>query len=120
MINSINIRLVPVVLAALLAGLVLMAGAPGQADAHTSVQGVSANSKVLRIVFSGPIRRGTIRATNARGRVISRGRGGRDPRNVMGLRVGLKNVRSGSYRAKWTIVAIDGHRQSGTLRFRVR
>lgn len=118
---SINRKLAAGSVAGLLVALLMILGAPAQnAAAHTSVKSASASSKVLRITFNGPIRRGTIRATNARGNVISRGRGGRDPRNVNRLVVALKNVRNGVYTARWSMVAIDGHHQSGTLRFRVR
>ena len=118
---SINRRITLAVTGLLLVGLLwLVGGATQKAEAHTSLKSVSANSKVLRITFNGPIRRGTIRATNARGKVISRGSGGRDPRNVNRLVVALKSVRSGVYTARWSIVAIDGHHQAGTVRFRVR
>lgn len=112
-------RLIGVTLAVLATLVVAFAG-PTRAQAHTTVQSVSANGKLLRITFSGPIRSGTIRATNSRGKVISRGRGGRDPRNITRLRVALKNVRSGWYTASWRMVAIDGHGQGGKLRFKVR
>lgn len=118
---TINRKLAVVSVAGLLVALLMILGAPAQnAEAHTTVKSVSANSKVLRITFNGPIRRGTIRATNSRGRVVSRGSGGRDPRNVNRLVVALRNVGRGSYRARWSMVAIDGHRQTGVVGFRVR
>jgi len=118
---SIDRRLVAgIVTAFLVAILIFSVSAAPKAEAHTSVKSVSANSKLLRISFNGPIRRGTIRATNSQGKVISKGRGGRDPRNASRLRVALKSVRAGTYTAAWTIVGVDGHTQSGVLSFRVR
>jgi methionine-rich copper-binding protein CopC len=119
--SSIKVRTVWGLIGGMCAAALLMFGGPvGGAEAHTVVTSTSANSKVLRIFFAAPIRRGTVRARNARGKVISRGRGGRDPRNINALRVGLRNVRDGVYKARWSIVSLDGHHQSGTLRFRVR
>ncbi|MBN8868842.1 MAG: copper resistance protein CopC [Solirubrobacterales bacterium] len=104
----------------LVAALLMFGGPAGEAEAHTKPTFTSANSKVLRIYFAQPIRRGTVRVRNARGKVVSKGRGGRDPRNISVLKVGLRNVRNGLYKATWSMIALDGHRQTGTLRFRVR
>jgi methionine-rich copper-binding protein CopC len=104
----------------LVAVLLMFGGPAGKAEAHTKPTFTSANSKVLRIYFAQPIRRGTVRARNARGKIVSKGRGARDPRNISALRVGLRNVRKGVYKATWSMVALDGHHQTGTLRFRVR
>ena len=109
-----------IVVAFLIAAFLMVVGSAPKAEAHTTVQSVTANSKLLRITFSGPIRRGSIKATNSRGKVVSKGRGGRDPKNNTRLRVGLKNLRPGTYKATWRMVAIDGHSQSGVVSFRVR
>jgi methionine-rich copper-binding protein CopC len=106
--------------ALLIATFVMLTGGAGNAQAHTTVKSVKASSKVLRITFSEPIRRGTVRATNSRGKVISKGKGARDPRSANRLKVTLKKARKGSYTAAWTIVAADGHSQSGTVGFRVK
>lgn len=83
------------------------------ATASTSIGSVS-------VRFEGPIRRGSIRVVGPGGRVVSTG-GGRDPRNITRVRVGLKgSKRAGRYRARYSIVAADGHRQRGSWRFRLR
>ncbi len=105
---------------ALVVALLMLGGPASKAEAHTKPTSTSANSRVLRIFFAAPIRRGTVRARNARGKVVSKGRGGRDPRNISALKVGLRNVRRGTYKATWSIVSLDGHHLRGTLRFRVR
>lgn len=104
----------------LIAALFALAAQTGTAGAHATVKSVKASAKVLRITFSEPIRRGTVRATNSRGKVISKGKGARDSRKASRLKVNLKNVRRGSYTAVWSIVAVDGHSQSGTVGFRVK
>ncbi len=61
--------------------------------------------------------------TGPGGSTYSSGSGGRDPRNVKRLRVSLKSSkRTGSYKASWTIKAVDGHTQRGsfTLQSQVR
>ena len=104
----------------IVAAAMILGGPAGQAEAHTGVTSTSGNSRMLRVFFAAPIRRGTLRARNASGAIVSKGRGGRDPRNINALRVGLRNLRGGYYRATWSIVGLDGHHQSGTVRFRVR
>lgn len=111
------------------AALVLATGAAGSALAHSEVERTSpktdgtASTKVTKVTvtFSGPMRRGTIRVVGPGKRVVSRGKGGRDPRNVTRLTVPLKRgLKPGSYRATWTAVAADGHEQQGSFRFRLR
>jgi methionine-rich copper-binding protein CopC len=54
-------------------------------------------------------------------KVYSIGKGGRDPRNISRLIVELKSSKpAGRYKAKWTLVAADGHDQKGSFRFRLR
>lgn len=112
---------IPVVAATLIA-----AGTP-VALAHTKVKSTSpasggtAKTTTTRVsvTFSGALRSGSLRVTGPGG-TASRGKGGRDPRNVERLLVGLKGTRKpGSYTARWTIVAADGHRQKGSFRFRL-
>lgn len=75
----------------------------------------------VSVTFEGPIRSGGIRVVGPGGRVVSSGNGGRDPRNITRVKVGLKGSKSaGRYRAKYSIVAADGHRQEGSWRFRLR
>ena len=76
-----------VVLAAILAGSALMAGL---ALAHVDVEkrspkrGGSAKTSIgsVRITFSGPLRKGTLRVTEPGERSCPIGKGGRDPRNI--------------------------------------
>jgi len=103
-----------------------LAAAP--ALAHTQVASTSPKpgrtaSKAPRsvtVTFTGQIRRGTLTVTRA-GKRVSRGSGGVDPRSVKRLRVALRSgLRSGTYTARWSIVAADGHHQHGSFRFKVR
>jgi copper resistance protein C len=84
------------------------------ASASTSIRTVS-------VTFERQIRRGGLRVVSASGRVVSVGSGGRDPRNVARVVVGLRrSLRAGRYRATYSIIAADGHRQRGSWRFRLR
>ena len=99
------------------------------AFAHTKVtstspaKGKSAKTTITKatVTFTGPLRRGTLRVTGPGAEVVSLSKGGRDPRNINRLLVGLeRSKRAGSYKASWTIVAADGHRQQGSFRFRLK
>lgn len=107
----------------------LTLGGAAAALAHTEVRstspanGVPAKTTVTRttVTFNGQLRSGTLRVVGPGSRVVSRGSGGRDPRNVRRLLVGLRGgLKPGLYRATWTILAADGHRQQGSFRFRLR
>jgi methionine-rich copper-binding protein CopC len=111
----------------ILAAAVAVAAAP--AAAHTEVKSTSpakgsTASRSIRsvtVTFTQAIRRGSLRVTGPRGAVVSEGSGGRDPRKISRVRVGLKgSLRAGRYTARWTIKAADGHTQSGKFRFRLR
>jgi hypothetical protein len=79
------------------------------------------SASAVKITFSGPIRKGTLRVTGPGRKVYSIGKGGRDPRNISRLIVELKSSKpAGRYKAKWTLVAADGHDQKGSFRFRLR
>lgn len=106
-----------------------LSGAAAAAMAHSEVEvtspraGGTASTQITKVTvtFSGPMRSGTIRVTGPGGAVVSRGRGGRDPRNVTRLTVPLRAVlKPGAYTARWTALAADGHRQRGSFRFRLR
>jgi methionine-rich copper-binding protein CopC len=97
--------------------------------AHTDVKsrspskGGSASTSIgsVSVTFDRQIRRGSLRVVGPGGRVASSGSGGRDPRNVARVVVGLKgSLRAGRYRARYSIVAADGHKQRGSWRFRLR
>ena len=89
----------------------------------TPKRGGSAKTSLssVTVTFSGPIRRGTLRVTGPGGKVVSIGKGGRDPRKITRLITELKSSKAaGRYRAKWTIVAADGHDEHGSFKFRLR
>jgi copper resistance protein C len=118
-------RIRPIIVLALL----LPAFAAATALAHTDVsstkpkRGSKAKTsiKFVTVTFDQQIRRGTISVTGPNRSVASIGKGARDPRNVKRLLVPLKKPLSpGSYRARWSVVAADGHKQKGSFRFRLR
>jgi len=100
----------------------------GPALAHTEVKSTSpargstagTGIRSATVTFTGPIQRGTLRVTGPGKVVVSVGSGGRDPRKVTRLRVGLKrSLKAGRYKARWNMVAADGHHQHGSFRFRI-
>ena len=102
--------------------------AASAALAHTGIKSTSparggtakTSTKSVRITFKEQIRSGSIRVTRG-SQVVSKGKGGRDPRNVRRLVVSLKGgLRAGKYRASWKIVAADGDDQKGSFSFRLR
>jgi len=108
---------------------VVSAVAAATAFAHTEVKStypgkgksVSKNLSTVSVTFTQQIRSGTIKVTGPGGSTYSSGSGGRDPRNVKRLRVSMKSSkRSGSYKASWTMKAIDGHTQRGSFSFKVK
>ena len=118
-------RFIPVLAVA----LALFAIPATAALAHTKVvssspkRGGTAKTSIraVKITFNQQVSGGSIRVTGPGGRVVSAGKGGRDPRNVKRLVVALKGgLKSGRYKASWTIKAADGHTQKGSIRFRLR
>jgi len=96
-----------------------------EAEAHVSPNGyfparngrATTSIDVVQVAFTGPLRSGTLSVRGPRG-TVSSGRGGRDPRKISRLIVPLKcGLVPGRYRASWTVVAADGHRQSGSFLF---
>jgi methionine-rich copper-binding protein CopC len=82
---------------------------------------VSKNVSSVSVTFSGAIRKGTLKVTGPGGKAASNGSGGRDPRKVSRLRTSMKSgLSAGTYKAKWTMTAADGHTQSGTFTFKVK
>ena len=113
---------------ALPAAAATSAVAAATAFAHTEVRStypgkgktVSKRVSTVSVTFNQQIRSGTIKVTGPSG-TISSGKGGRDPRNVKRLRVGLKSSkRAGTYKASWSIKAVDGHTQRGSFTFKVK
>jgi methionine-rich copper-binding protein CopC len=104
-----------------------VAAAP--ASAHTEVKstspakGSTASRSIgkVTVTFTQAIQRGKLKVTGPGGKVVSKGSGGRDPRKISRVRVGLKgSLAAGRYKARWTIKAADGHEQSGSFRFKLR
>ena len=111
---------------ALASSFALALAAP--AFAHTELkstypsknQTVTKNLSKVTVTFSGQIRSGTIKVTGPSG-TISSGNGGRDPRNVKRLAVPIKSSKkAGTYTAKWTMRAADGHTQTGSFKFKIK
>jgi methionine-rich copper-binding protein CopC len=107
----------------------ILAIAAATAFAHTKVKstspaaGKTAKTSIDRVTvtFSGPLRRGTVRVVGPSSKVVSVGKGGRDPRNINRLLVPLKgSLKAGSYKASWTILAADGHDQKGSFTFKLK
>jgi methionine-rich copper-binding protein CopC len=113
---------------ALAASAAVSAIATATAFAHTQVKstypakGKTATTRItaVTVTFTSQIRSGTITVTGPGGKV-STGKGGRDPRDVRKLRVPLKkSKRAGTYTAKWTMKAPDGHTQTGSFKFKLK
>jgi methionine-rich copper-binding protein CopC len=113
--------------AAACAAAALALAAP--ASAHTEVKSSSPGAgstkstsiRSATVTFTQPIQSGSLKVTGPGRATVSKGSGGRDPRKVSRLRVGLKGaLKAGRYKLRWTIKAVDGHTQSGTIRFRLR
>jgi methionine-rich copper-binding protein CopC len=109
------------VVAATLAATVALAHVDVKSRSPSKGGTASTSIGSVSVTFKGPVRSGGIRVVGPGGRVVSSGNGGRDPRNVTRVKVGLKgSKRAGLYRARYSIVAADGHRQRGSWRFRLR
>lgn len=122
-----NAKKMASVLVAVLALTVVGAGA---VNAHTTVKSTSpkAGSKVnkslksVKVTFNGAIKRGTLKVVRtSNGAKVSNGSGGRDPGNVKRLTVALKGgLKAGKYKANWSMVAADGHTQTGSFSFKLK
>jgi copper resistance protein C len=98
------------------------------AFAHTEVkstypgknQSVSSKLSKVTVTFTSQIRSGTIKVTGPSG-TISSGNGGRDPRDVKRLAVPIRSSKkAGTYTARWTMKAADGHTQTGSFKFKIK
>jgi methionine-rich copper-binding protein CopC len=82
----------------------------------TPRNGASKSSTRASITFKGTIRRGTLTVFAPNGAKVSIGSGGRDPRNIKRLVVGMKRSKpAGTYRMRWAIIAADGDYQTGVV-----
>lgn len=99
------------------------------ASAHTEVastspaKGSTASTSIraVTVTFTQAIRSGSVTVTGPGRTTVSNGSGGRDPRKVTRLRVGLRGgLKAGRYKVRWAIKAADGHSQAGSFRFRLR
>jgi methionine-rich copper-binding protein CopC len=116
------------VTSALAATAAISAIVTATAFAHTQVKTTypgknkTATTRIsaVTVTFTSTIRSGTIKVTGPGG-TVSSGKGGRDPRDVKKLRVPLKkSKRAGTYTARWTMKAADGHTQSGSFKFKLK
>ena len=114
---------------ALAAAASVSALATATAFAHETVKstspgkGKTASTHItsVTVTFNGIPRSGTMKVTGPGGKVVSKGSGGRDPRNLKRLRVSLKSgLKAGSYKATWKIVASDGDHQTGSFTFKLK
>lgn len=107
--------------AALAAALMApLASAHDEIVATSPSGSASTAQKRVAVLFSGPILNGTLRVFGPAGNKVSKGTGGRDPRNVKRLVVALKGgLAVGGYtvKVKWT--AADGHHQEDQFGFRL-
>ncbi len=113
---------------ALLVALVLAFGATA-AWAHVTVSSTSPGKgktvkkslKTVKVTFSGTIRSGTLKVYNSKGTKVSKSTGGRDPRSIKRVITSLNTgLKAGSYTARWTITAADGHKQHGSFGFKLK
>ena len=114
---------------ALLAAALLVTAFAGVALAHVNFVSSSpakngtakTTIKVATVTFSGQLKSGTLSIKKSGGAKVSVGAGARDPRNVKRILVSLKSgLKAGKYTATWTIVAGDGHKESGSYSFTLK
>jgi len=80
----------------------------------------STHTSSVTVTFNGIPRSGTLKVTGPSG-TVSKGSGGRDPRNLKRLKVSLKSgLKAGTYKATWKIVASDGDNQHGSFTFKLK
>jgi methionine-rich copper-binding protein CopC len=116
-------RTIAVLVSALALGGAVTASAHTQVRSTSPTSGGTAKTTLSRVTvtFTGQVRSGTLRVVGPGGKVVSAGGGGSDPRNPTRLLVGLKrSLKPGSYTARWTVVAEDGHKQKGSFSFKLR
>ena len=108
--------------------LAIAASVVPQAFGHAAVRSSSPASGTtvatlpafLRITFSEPIGSVTsVRLLDARGRdhVVT---AGLNPRNAAQVMAKTTAPAAGTYTAKWSVVADDGHKETGTFTFKVK
>src|SRR6478609_8240204 len=114
---------------ALATAVAVSALATATAFAHETVtstspgKGKTASKHIssVTVTFNGVPRSGTLKVTGPGGKTVSKGSGGRDPRNLKRLKVSLKSgLKAGSYKATWKIVASDGDNQTGSFTFKLK
>lgn len=125
-------RLLTTARALAVAGPVLVTGlAAAPALAHDYVVRTSpapgssvprAKATLASVTFGQPFQRGTLVVkAAATGRLASIGSGAKAKADVRRLQTRLRSgLRAGRYVARWSVVAADGHRQTGTFAFRLR
>lgn len=121
MVRSLKRGAAALVAAALVAALLAPAASAHVEIIKTTPAGTAKTSqRFVAVLFSGPIRSGTLKVFGPSGAKVSKGKGGRDPRNVDRLLTSLRGgLGAGRYtaEAKWT--AADGHHQEASFHFRL-
>ena len=113
------------------AGMVgLIAGAPGRAVAHAfperSEPRVGSTVRTapprVRIWFDGDLEPAcsTLTVSDATGERVDRGDGAVEPTNRRLLQVSLPTLAPGTYRVRWRVLAVDGHRTEGDFTFTLK
>ncbi len=113
----------------LTAAVLAAAVAAPSAQAHVALASTSPKAgstghakklRSVRLTFTGPIRSARVTVTGPQGKV-SKGRGGRDPRNIKRALVALRGgLAVGGYRVAATTVSADGHTQKWAFSFRLK
>jgi methionine-rich copper-binding protein CopC len=81
----------------------------------------SKNISTVSVTFTGALRKGTLKVTGPGGKTYSKASGGRDPRKISRLRTSMKSgLKAGTYKARWSITAGDGHTESGSFTFTLK
>jgi copper resistance protein C len=111
----------------LVAAMTLALTAPS-ASAHTELTSTSPKAgsyakntlSTVRARFNQPIRSGRLVVERA-GEKVSIGSGRRSPGNVRAIETRMPDdLAAGTYTARWTMTASDGHVQRGSWRFKIR
>ncbi|MGD9695104.1 MAG: copper resistance protein CopC [Thermoleophilia bacterium] len=111
-----------VLAAAALAAGAATASAHAELKATTPAAGAVAPTtiKVVSARFESALHSGTLVVTGPDGARASAGVGKRSARNAKAITVRMRaNLKAGRYVARWTAVALDGHKEKGTFRFRL-
>ena len=76
----------------------------------------------VRIWFDGELEPAfsTVTVSDATGERVDRGDGAVEPTNRRLLQVSLPTLAPGTYRVRWRVLAVDGHRTEGDFTFTLK